>query len=255
MEASSSITESLWDYLEIIFRLIAEKKVARVKDIAKEKGVSMASVNGAMKRLAEEGLINYKAREYIEFTAEGEQQARRMVLRHEFLTRFLTDILLVPGEIAEEDACAIEHHLSLETLDRMVSFTEFIRSCPRGELTLLNRFTKWFQAAHSHEDVSFNHVCIEEDPCTLRDGRHRWRRKLGRQYKRTLLDLKPGEEGRVFAIHAKGSIRQRLIDMGILPDVIIKMDQTAPFGDPIKVKVKGYYLTLRKEEAEAIGIK
>ena len=68
----------------------------------------------------------------------------------------------------------------------------------------------------------------------------------------TLRDLKPGQEGVVVAIAAAGSMKRRIMDMGITPGVKMRVIKVAPFGDPIEVNVRGYELSLRKEEAQQI---
>lgn len=69
---------------------------------------------------------------------------------------------------------------------------------------------------------------------------------------RCLTSLKPGEKGKIFRLMAKGAIRRRLIDMGVLPDVLVELQSVAPLGDPLKIKMHGYSLTLRKTEADGI---
>lgn len=70
----------------------------------------------------------------------------------------------------------------------------------------------------------------------------------------TLKDLKPGQEGKVVSIGEKGPMRRRIMDMGVTPGVIVKVVKVAPLGDPIEITVRGYELSLRKEEAENIQI-
>lgn len=67
--------------------------------------------------------------------------------------------------------------------------------------------------------------------------------------------LKPGEQGRIIKLDANiGAIRRRLMDMGVLPGELIKVEKVAPLGNPIEVTVRGYNLSLRKEEAKRIEI-
>jgi len=69
-----------------------------------------------------------------------------------------------------------------------------------------------------------------------------------------LSELKRGEKGRIVKIGGTGSIRRRLLDMGLVSGSDIEMERVAPLGDPIEIKVKGYNLSLRKEEAASIQI-
>lgn len=70
----------------------------------------------------------------------------------------------------------------------------------------------------------------------------------------TLKDLKVGQEGAVVSIGEKGPIRRRIMEMGITPGVNIKVIKVAPMGDPIEVNIRGYELSLRKDEANQIEI-
>jgi ferrous iron transport protein A len=70
----------------------------------------------------------------------------------------------------------------------------------------------------------------------------------------TLASLSVGESGVIKDITGDSSITKRLMEMGILPGVMIKVVRTAPFGCPIQVRVKGYNLAMRKSEAESIEI-
>jgi len=71
---------------------------------------------------------------------------------------------------------------------------------------------------------------------------------------KSLAELKPGEKGRVVKVGGKGSGRRRIIDMGLVSGAEIEMERVAPLGDPIEVKVKGYHLSLRKEDAADIYV-
>lgn len=68
----------------------------------------------------------------------------------------------------------------------------------------------------------------------------------------TLKELKPGQQGIVASIGTTGPMKRRIMDMGITPGVEIKVVKVAPLGDPIEVNVRGYELSLRKDEAQQI---
>ena len=69
---------------------------------------------------------------------------------------------------------------------------------------------------------------------------------------KTVNQLKIGEMGKVISIGSHGSLRRRIIDMGITPGAIIIKKKAAPLGDPIEINVRGYELSIRKSEAEQI---
>ena len=69
---------------------------------------------------------------------------------------------------------------------------------------------------------------------------------------RKLRDLKPGDKGLVIkARNTEGSSR-KLLDMGLVAGTPLEVIRTAPFGDPVEISIKGYNLTLRREEAEGV---
>lgn len=70
----------------------------------------------------------------------------------------------------------------------------------------------------------------------------------------TLKELKPGQQGIVASIGTTGPMKRRIMDMGITPGVEIKVVKVAPLGDPIEVNVRGYELSLRKDEAQQISM-
>ncbi len=71
---------------------------------------------------------------------------------------------------------------------------------------------------------------------------------------KTLKDVKIGSTARVVKLHGEGAIKRRIMDMGITKGVEIYVRKVAPLGDPLELKVRGYELSLRKEDAEMIEI-
>lgn len=70
----------------------------------------------------------------------------------------------------------------------------------------------------------------------------------------TLRELQPGQIGNVVAINAEGAFKRRIMDMGITAGVTVKLIRIAPLGDPIEVTLRGYQLSLRKDEAASIQV-
>ena len=118
------LSASMEDYLEAIFEIEQHKRVVRVRDVANKLGVTMPSVNGALKNLDAKGLIRHRKYEYIELTRAGESKAAKISETHRMIFRFLTEVLDVDKIVAEEDACRMEHDLSSSTLDRLADFIE-----------------------------------------------------------------------------------------------------------------------------------
>lgn len=88
-------------------------------DIAEKLGVSKPSVLTAMKALEERGYVEHERYRGVVLTKTGKVRSAEIQDRHIFLRAFLRDVVGVPDEIAEKDACRMEHILSDETLERM----------------------------------------------------------------------------------------------------------------------------------------
>jgi DtxR family Mn-dependent transcriptional regulator len=133
------LSNSMEDYLEAISKLQREKNYVRVKDIAKEMKVRMPSVTGALKALTDRNLVRHEKYEYVELTEDGIKIADEIKRRHDLISKFLTHILKIDQEIAEKDACKIEHSVSQITMERLVKLVEYMGTCPEKELRCLIR--------------------------------------------------------------------------------------------------------------------
>ena len=71
----------------------------------------------------------------------------------------------------------------------------------------------------------------------------------------TLDELKVGESAVISAVGGDGALRCRLLDMGLTPRTRVTMQKIAPMGDPVEIRVRGYELTLRVEDARKIELK
>ncbi len=64
----------------------------------------------------------------------------------------------------------------------------------------------------------------------------------------------PGEQGTVLKVGGQGAIRRRLLDMGIIPGTRICLVKTAPMGDPLEITLRGFNLSIRKDDAAYIDM-
>ena len=71
----------------------------------------------------------------------------------------------------------------------------------------------------------------------------------------TLNELKVGQSGTISAVGGDWALRCRLLDMGLTPRARVKLQKIAPMGDPIQIQVRGYELTLRREDAARIEVR
>ena len=70
----------------------------------------------------------------------------------------------------------------------------------------------------------------------------------------TLNELKTGSSGIITAVGGDGPLRCRLLDMGLIPKTVVEIRKVAPMGDPIELEIRGYTLTIRKEDAAKIEV-
>lgn len=113
------IQESGENYLETILLLYKRNGSVRSIDIATELEFSKPSVSRAMKILKEAGLITVEPNGYILLTEAGRIKAENIYERHKILTKFLNEKIGVSKDIAEADACKIEHIISSETFEKI----------------------------------------------------------------------------------------------------------------------------------------
>lgn len=120
--------ESGENYLEVILEIEREQQVVRSVEIARRVGVSRASVSKALSVLRELGFVEPSYYGDVVLTEAGRARALAIRRRHELLTRYLRDVLGVSSDVAEHDACRIEHVVSEELIGVIERYLE-------GELT------------------------------------------------------------------------------------------------------------------------
>lgn len=124
------LSESLENYLEAILHIVDAKQAAKPRDVARELKVSNSSVTGALRSLAEKGLINYAPFEVVTLTPAGRAIAEIMAQRHRIFKDFFLNVLSIPPQDADRVACALEHVISPEIQERFVSFLRHVENAP-----------------------------------------------------------------------------------------------------------------------------
>lgn len=120
----SDLRKSGEDYLEAILFIEEEKGIVKSVDIATYLGVSKPSVNKALTILQEMGYVSKPNYSQVTITQEGRKKAKAVAQKHSALTRLLTDVLGVSEDVAEKDACKIEHDISEETTQKLIVFLQ-----------------------------------------------------------------------------------------------------------------------------------
>lgn len=116
------INEATENYLEAILILEEKDTQVRMSDVAKMLKVSKPSVNKAMGVLKDAGYILHQKYGTILLTDEGREYAQKVYNRHKLFKRFFVEVLKVEEEIAEEEACHMEHCISDSTMEKLNAF-------------------------------------------------------------------------------------------------------------------------------------
>lgn len=128
---SPKITRSVEDYLEAMYSLEREQGSIRVKDVAQTLGVKPPSVVEAVKKLSQMNMVSYERYGTIKLKDEGVRIAEMVSCRHQLLKDFLM-LLGVNDDVAEKDACSMEHVMDVSTLYKLKKFVEFTDVYPNA---------------------------------------------------------------------------------------------------------------------------
>jgi Mn-dependent DtxR family transcriptional regulator len=120
------LTSSLEDYLESIYFLESQNQEVRVTDIAVAMDLSKPSVNRAINTLKNAGLVNHEHYGGLSLTDSGRKIAKNVAERHILLKHFLIDLLKIDEQIAEKEACAMEHAVSQHTMEKLSDYLKKI---------------------------------------------------------------------------------------------------------------------------------
>lgn len=159
----ADLTPTTENYLETIHDLIRDHGTARVRDIAEESKVAPSTVSCALRALARRDLVNYQPYQSVTLTPEGRRIAVRTRRRHELIRRFIREVLRVSDETASQDACRLEHGISVETVDRLSSLMEFLDRCPHARPRWLTKFHAFCETGGQEEPAC--QCCDGTDSC------------------------------------------------------------------------------------------
>lgn len=111
------------DYLESVLNISSVKGYAKTRDVADDLGIVPSSVSEMFCKLGRKGLLIHRKYEGVTLTEPGRMIAEQVRFRHEVLVKFLKSIN-VPDDIADKDACFMEHELNAVTIQRIKEFVE-----------------------------------------------------------------------------------------------------------------------------------
>lgn len=225
--------DSVEEYLEAIYNINEKGKLAKNTELAEKLKVSPPSVTQMIKRLAEEGLVEYEPYKGATLTGKGVALAQKVVRKHRLLERFLHDLLGLKRNKVHEEACRLEHSLSDEAAAALCKVLDKPETCPDDENP------------------------IPPCPLEVKDcGECAAVRVGGDSFKllTELSNLKPGEEGIVSFVRGGTKACQRLLDMGLTKDTKVRVVNAAPFKGPIEIQVRGTTLALGRGLARHVFV-
>ena len=226
VENSLNLSSSLEDYLESIYNLSENGRVARSKDIAELLSVSQASVTGALRTLSDRKLVNYRPYGYITLTEKGRKAASGIARKHKIIKSFFVDILGVDDSVAQKAACRAEHAFGSEIVARLLSFTRFITSDNKCGTDIADKFKRFYK--EHRKNISDKAI-----------------RPLEQVPSQTLV--------RLVSIDAGQELKQRLAEMGLFPDcrLLVMMNEN---GGQVIVNVKNSKVVLGRGMSNKIMV-
>ncbi|ADQ14929.1 transcriptional regulator MntR [Halanaerobium hydrogeniformans] len=124
------LTTVMEDYLECIYDIIEIKGYAGTNDIAEKLDISPSTVSRMIKKLDEEGYINYEPYRGMTLTKTGEIIGERISSNHKLLEEFFNILGIEDEEIIEQDIEGIEHYLSDKTIESVIALVSFFKENP-----------------------------------------------------------------------------------------------------------------------------
>ena len=248
------LSANMEDYLEAIYNVVQKNGAALPRDIRKILDVGRSSVSGALKTLRSKGLIRHESYGVITLTERGEVIAREVNRRHEALKEFFVRILNIDDDLADKTACSLEHTVGDKVMARIVGFVKYSDNCDSEVSSWLNGFDQYCETNCGGNRMFWSDETQGTDS-SLTQMEIEALEAASREVPATLRDVRPGDEVEITKVDLSGAMLSRLLDMGITKGSSVKVKKVAPMGDPIEIRIRGYNLTLRKDEASKIKVK
>ncbi len=214
------ISESIEEYLEIIYKLEQEVSPVTTSALAERLGISAASVSEMTTKLAEQGLVTREPYRGVILTTKGKSQALTLIRRHRLWERFLTDMLDLPWDQVHEEACRLEHVTSPLVEERLAQFLGDPETCPHGY------------------------------PMPTAEG------EIAVEAGRPLAELTAGQRARVLRVpEGDDDLLRYLASLGLGSQTMVQVETVAPFQGPLTVQIGEARHVLGRELASQIVVR
>jgi len=219
MPGHTHFAESIEEYLEAFYRLEREGSGVTTSALASELGVSPASVSGMLKKLANDGYLDHVARGEAKLTQKGVELGAQVVRRHRLAERLLVDVLGMPWDEVQNEACRLEHAISQRVEERLVQILGNPSTCPHGR------------------------------PIPAADGSQPERTDV------PLAQLPVGARSTVAGVTEEvPEILRYLAEVGLRPGAPVEVCDKAPLGGPVTVRVGSSTHAISLELARMITV-
>jgi len=214
------LSEMQEEYLELIYRLEEKEGVAKTGRIAQELKVALGTVTNTVTNLEKKGFLIHRPYSGMKLTEKGRKIALEILRRHRLSERLLTDILKIPWSKVHDIACKLEHVINGNVTEAIEKSLEYPKTCPHG------------------------------NPVPDKDGR------ILKDPYEPLASLPVKSKCKVMKIvNEKEDLLKYLATLGLLPGAEIEIEEKAPFGGPILVKVSEARYALGQEISSSIYVK
>ncbi len=212
-------TQAVQDYLKTIYKLEEESEKVSTTSIANDLGVSGASVTGMLKRLSQLGLVDYNSYKGVRLTKEGIKESLAILRNHRLLEMYLRVELNFPLENIHDEACRLEHQVSVEFVDRIDAKLGFPKFDPHGH------------------------------PIPTKDG------SIPDVNELQLSLLDPGIKVKIARLSDFDNEMLAYFEkMDLMPKEVLEIIEKAPFNGPITIKRKSGNLIIGNEIAKNIFV-
>jgi len=195
--------------------------------------IAPASTTEMLRKLADEGYVNYSPYQGVTLTAKGLNIGERITRKHRLLERFLHDTLKIGKDKVHAEACAMEHALSDEAERALCQALKVPDKCPDDEKLIPPCNLNFSSCRECKQATQANFEEIEKR----------------KENVVALSALKEKEEGTISFIRGENRVLRRLCDMGLTPGTRICISRIAPLKGPVEISVRGCKLALGEEIA------
>ncbi len=238
MSSDKQLSENAEEYLEVLYKLSLEERPVKTTKISKMLNIAPASVTQMVKKLENDGYLNYSPYKGVTLTEEGYNIASKITRKHRLLERFLHDVLHIKMENVHEQACEMEHSLSDDAERALCQLLEQPDECP--------------------DDAELIPVCdFKFETCEeCRKRRQEEVNEVGKRDKNlvSITNLKRNEKGKISFIRGDYKVIRRLMDMGITIGAEVSVLEVAPFKGPVELLVRGSHLALGRDIAKNVFV-